>query len=89
MLNAVAAMPSLHAGLSLLAALWFTRNAQRWIRVASLLYPLAMTIALVYFGEHYVIDCIFGFAVVLTAWKIADWWESRRDTSSSLDQLTN
>lgn len=88
-LNAVAAMPSLHAGLSLLAALWFTRNAAMWLRIAALLYPLAMTTALVYFGEHYVIDCILGFAVVLVAWKIADWWEARQDMSSPLDQLTN
>jgi hypothetical protein len=48
-----------------------------------------MTAALVYFGEHYVIDCLIGFAVVISAWKIADAWEARRDTSSSLDQLTN
>ena len=88
-LNAVAAMPSLHAGLSLLAALWFTRNATRWLRVLALLYPVAMTVALVYFGEHYVIDCILGFAVVIIAWKIADAWEARQEMSSPLDQLTN
>ena len=88
-LNAVAAMPSLHAGLSLLVALWFTRNAKRWIRMIALLYPFAMTTALVYFGEHYVIDCIIGFAVVMTAWKIADAWEAKRTLASPLDQLTN
>jgi membrane-associated phospholipid phosphatase len=88
-LNAVAAMPSLHAGLSLLAVMWFTRNTRMWVRIAALSYPLAMTAALVYFGEHYVIDCLIGFAVVISAWKIADAWEARRDTSSSLDQLTN
>jgi hypothetical protein len=88
-LNAVAAMPSLHAGLSLLAVMWFTRNARMWVRITALSYPLAMTAALVYFGEHYVIDCLIGFAVVISAWKIADAWEARRDTSSSLDQLTN
>jgi len=88
-LNAVAAMPSLHAGLSLLTALWFTRNASRRLRTMTMLYPLAMSTALVYFGEHYVIDCILGFAVVLIAWKIADRWETRQDMSSSLDQLTN
>lgn len=88
-LNAVAAMPSLHAGLSLLAALWFTRNATLWIRCLALLYPLAMTCALVYFGEHYVIDCIIGFGVVLLAWKIADMWEVRRATAAPQNQLTN
>ena len=88
-LNAVAAMPSLHAGLSLLAALWFTRNARLWIRVVAMGYPLIMTATLVYFGEHYVIDCLAGFVVVITAWIIADRWEARRDTTSPLDQLTN
>lgn len=88
-LNAVAAMPSLHAGLSLLAVMWFTRNTHTWVRIASLSYPIAMSAALVYFGEHYVIDCLIGFAVVITAWKLVDVWEARRDMSSSLDQLTN
>lgn len=88
-LNAVAAMPSLHAGLSLLAVMWFTRNTRTWVRIASLSYPIAMSAALVYFGEHYVIDCLIGFAVVVTAWKLVDVWEARRDMSSSLDQITN
>ena len=88
-LNAVAAMPSLHAGLSLLAALWFTRKARLWIRVVAMLYPIAMTTALVYFGEHYVVDCLFGFVVVIVAWKLADAWETKRPTASPLDQLTN
>ncbi len=88
-LNAVAAMPSLHAGLSLLVALWFTRNARMWVRCLAMAYPVAMSVALVYFGEHYVIDCIAGFAVVAVAWTVADRWERRRDTQSPLDQLTN
>ena len=88
-LNAVAAMPSLHAGLSLLVVMWFTRNTRTWVRIASLSYPIAMSAALVYFGEHYVIDCLIGFAVAITAWKLVDVWEARRDVSSSLDQLTN
>jgi membrane-associated phospholipid phosphatase len=88
-LNAVAAVPSLHAGLSLLVVLWFSRNAEKWVRILALLYPIAMSTALVYFGEHYVIDCLLGFAVVIVAWKIADKWEARRTQSSPLDQLTN
>lgn len=88
-LNAVAAMPSLHAGLSLLATLWFTRHASRSIRNVAMLYPVAMTAALVYFGEHYVVDCLAGFAVVIVAWKLVDKWEAKRDMSSPLDQLTN
>lgn len=87
-LNAVAAMPSLHAGLALLASLWFTRNTRRWVRVVSLAYPLAMTTALVYFGEHYVIDCLAGFAVVVVSWIAVDRWERKRGLSPSTDAPT-
>ena len=78
-LNAVAAMPSLHAGLSLLAALWFTRNAPRWVRIAAMAYPLSMMAALVYFGEHFVSDCLMGFAATSIAWIASARWEKRRE----------
>ena len=78
-LNAVAAMPSLHAGLSLLAALWFTRNAPRWVRIAVMAYPLSMMAALVYFGEHFVSDCLMGFAATSIAWIASARWEKRRE----------
>lgn len=77
-LNAVAAMPSLHAGLALLASMWFTRNARRSVKIASLAYPAAMTVALVYFGEHYVVDCLAGFAVTGLSWVAVDRWEKKR-----------
>lgn len=76
-LNAIAPMPSLHAGMSFLVALWFTRGRPRWVRGLALLYPLAMATSLVYFGEHWVIDCVMGFATVGAAWFIADRWERR------------
>lgn len=81
-LNAVAAMPSLHAGMSMLVALWFTRNSPRWVRVAAMAYPIAMMFTLVYFGEHWVIDCFVGWLVVFAAFAIADQWEKRRATPS-------
>jgi membrane-associated phospholipid phosphatase len=83
-LNPVAAMPSLHAGLSLLAALWFARNARRWVRIVVLLYPVAMLTALVYFGEHFIIDGLMGWLVVLIAWRASAWWEQRPTQKSQL-----
>ena len=83
-LNAVAAMPSLHAGMSLLVALWFTRHAARWVRIVVLVYPLCMALTLVYFGEHYVIDCIAGWGVVLIAWAISNWWEKGHPPTNQL-----
>jgi membrane-associated phospholipid phosphatase len=76
-LNAVAPMPSLHAGMALLVALWFFRNCKPWIRIAALAFPIAMLTALVYFGEHFIIDGLAGWAVVLLAWFLANKWEER------------
>ncbi len=74
--NPVAAMPSLHAALSLI----FTLSAMRWLaprrwRYALLAYPVAMMVALVYFGEHYVADALAGFLLVIAAF----WFWVRRD----------
>ena len=58
--NPVAAMPSLHAGITFLIAIYGIqrlRSPWRWLLV---LYPLAMSTALVYYAEHYVIDMVAG-----------------------------
>ena len=56
--NKSAAMPSLHAGIAFLIvfyAIWRLSTRWRWLL---LLYPIAMSTALVYFAEHYVIDVV-------------------------------
>lgn len=88
-LNSVAAMPSLHAGMALLVTLWFTRNSPKWVRIIALAYPLSMAFTLIYFGEHWAIDTIMGWATVMVAWKIADRWEQRRGLAATPDQLSN
>ncbi len=76
--NQVAAMPSLHAGLSILVATYLItrlRSPWRWLMV---LYPVAMSVMLVYYAEHYVIDIIAGgvcVVVVMAGWST---WERRR-----------
>ena len=58
--NPVAAMPSLHAGITFLIAIYGIqrlRSPWRWLLA---LYPLAMCTALVYYAEHYVIDVLAG-----------------------------
>lgn len=68
--NLVAAIPSLHAGLSLgIAVFLWTRLNNVW-RPVLVAYPLIMAFTLVYTAEHYVIDILLGWllaAVVLTA----------------------
>ena len=75
MANKVAAMPSLHTGVSALVAFWAVsrlRSPWRWLL---LLYPVAMGLGLTYFGEHYVLDEIMGMlaaGAVMLGWWLLD-----------------
>jgi membrane-associated phospholipid phosphatase len=60
--NQVAAIPSMHAGVSLFICLFFWRRARPWLRAVLALYVLAMAFTLVYSGEHYVFDVVVGWA---------------------------
>jgi len=65
MANKVAAMPSLHAGIAFLIAFYAVTRLRSPLRWLLLVYPLAMSTALVYFGEHYVVDAVAGAVVAL------------------------
>ena len=75
--NAVAALPSLHAGWSTLTALFFARRTRRrwWALLAA--YPLAMSVALVISGEHYVLDVVLGGCYAAVAVGIEQAWYRR------------
>jgi membrane-associated phospholipid phosphatase len=76
--NAVAAMPSLHVAFACLVAIFIgskLRSRWRWLLV---LYPMAMGFALVYLGEHYVVDLIAGVGYALGVHFGLNWWERRR-----------
>jgi membrane-associated phospholipid phosphatase len=76
--NKVAAMPSLHAGIAFLVAyygIWKLRTPLRWLL---LLYPAAMSLALVYFAEHYVLDVLMGGVVALLVMMGCAAWEPQR-----------
>ena len=73
--NPVAAMPSLHAGIAFLVAAYAVeRLRSRW-RWVTLVYPALMSLALVYFAEHYVIDIVAGAALAAAVVAVARWWE--------------
>jgi PAP2 superfamily len=79
--NNVAAMPSLHAGYALLVTLFAWRLVPRWSRPVLALYPPAMAFALVYSGEHYVVDCLAGWVYAAAAYaavSLAFDWRAKR-----------
>ena len=51
------------------------RSAWRWLL---LLYPFLMSFGLVYYGEHYVIDILAGFALAAAVLGACSWWEKIR-----------
>ncbi|KQS63548.1 phosphatase PAP2 family protein [Modestobacter sp. Leaf380] len=68
--NPVAAVPSLHTAFAVLVCLvgwsWARR---RWQRVLLVAYALAMPVALVWSGEHYVVDTLLGAAYAVAVWR--------------------
>ncbi|MFM8564171.1 MAG: phosphatase PAP2 family protein [Acidimicrobiia bacterium] len=83
--NPTAALPSLHAAFALFVVVFFwDRLPNRLWRGASLSFPLAMALSLVYFGEHWVIDVIAGWLYVGASFWFWDRWERRRAVNDVL-----
>lgn len=87
--NPVAAMPSLHFGLTFAMYLFSRRHLPR-LAPPMLLYSLLMGAALVYLAEHYVTDLLGGAACALLAYVLVEsaaaswrWGALRRTTSGS------
>lgn len=78
MANKVAAMPSLHTGISALVAFWAITRLRTPVKWVLLLYPVAMGVALCYFGEHYVIDEIVGVLAAGFVMGVWTWLDRRR-----------
>ena len=80
--NDVAAIPSLHTAFAVMAALFFiplVRGKLRWFLWPILtLYPFVMLAALVYSGEHYVIDGIIGAIFAAGSYFGLGAWDRRR-----------
>ena len=68
--NPVAAMPSLHMAMTVIVLLTAWR-AGFPLRLAGLAYGAAMAFALVYAGEHYVVDVAAGACIAALAWGAA------------------
>jgi hypothetical protein len=69
--NLVAAMPSIHQAIICVmgCALWKYNLYGKLFVIA---HNLSMTIAIVYLGEHFVVDSIAGVLIALVSWYLAE-----------------
>ncbi len=74
--NSLAAMPSIHVAAAVLVcfACWPNR---RTIRLLGIAYALAMSVSVVYLGEHYVLDVLGGWMVASMGWWLASRYLSK------------
>ncbi len=75
--NLVAAVPSMHAAYSFLIFLYALRYFKKWGFLV-LIYCILMWLAIVYLGEHYLIDILTGaifdlFFFVISIWVVQNY----------------
>lgn len=76
--NELAAFPSLHAGWSLWVALVLIRaGVPTFVKALGLLYAAIMAFVIVGTGNHWVLDALVGWAVVLLSFGVMVVWERR------------
>ena len=72
--NPVAAMPSVHMAATVVVALSLWR-LWRPLAVLGAIYAVVMGFALIYFGEHYVIDVLAGVLLAVAAYvAVTKYW---------------
>jgi hypothetical protein len=81
--NLVAAIPSLHAGLSAAVAAFLWNRVQRRWRPLLVAYVLVMAFGLVYTAEHYVTDILLGWLLAAVVLLAIGWYEARRSSSET------
>ena len=89
--NDVAAVPSLHAGYTMLICLFFWPRVNRRWRPLLVAYPIGMALSLMYLGEHYLIDILLGWTyaaatILLVNWGAERWAERTRSMPTPATQ---
>lgn len=71
--NELAAFPSMHAGWALWVAMVLQRHMRwTWLRVLGWLYAAGTAVVIVGTGNHWVIDVIMGWLVVIAGFAVAE-----------------
>ena len=82
--NPVAALPSLHVALSSVLAMWLWQvKMSRWAVVITV-YAALTAFAVVYLGEHYVVDVVAGVLLAFAVVRISRYCWSLRTTPRTL-----
>lgn len=85
--NLVAAIPSLHAALTMYLATYMFARRRKKLGVVCLIYAFAMGFTLAFFAEHYVFDILLGWGIAivvpLVGVALEKWW-TRNNLSSRL-----
>jgi hypothetical protein len=76
--NLVAAVPSLHAGMTLAISVFLWNRVSRGWRPVLAAYVIVMAFTLVYTAEHFVIDILLGWALAAVVMFAMEWFTSRR-----------
>jgi hypothetical protein len=76
--NLVAAIPSLHAGLTAAVAAFLWKRVGRIWRLLLVAYVLVMAFTLVYTAEHYVVDILLGWVLAAIVLVVVRQYEVRR-----------
>jgi membrane-associated phospholipid phosphatase len=72
--NIVAALPSLHAAFPVICLLVARRFAlPRWLQALLVLQIVGVAFAIVYTGEHYVVDVLFGLLYGYVTFRLVTW----------------
>lgn len=76
--NELAAFPSLHAGWALWVAIVLVRaGVAKWVQALGFVYAATMAIVIVGTANHWVLDVIVGWLVVLVSFGVTIAWERK------------
>ena len=65
--NPYAAMPSLHFSWTIMFGALFLRTSNKWVKVLGILYPSITLLAITVTANHYIVDAIGGFLLIVAS----------------------